>query len=96
MSYTYYHFFKKLSNPLRIAIITQLRKEKTVSQLSKNLNEEQSKVSHALKELHNCNIVKMRKKGKERFYSLSKTIVPILKMIDRHSKEACRFCIYKK
>jgi len=91
---SYFLFFKKLANPLRIKIICSLkRKEKSVSDLSKELKVEQSKLSHALKELLKCHIVDFEKKGKKRFYKLNKeTILPILKLIDKHKKKFCKKC----
>ena len=92
---TYHIFFSKLSSKLRIDIISSLEKKpKSVSELSNELKIEQSKLSHALKELKNCNIVKVEKKGKQRIYSLSKTIIPILKLIECHGKNCtkCRGC----
>jgi len=94
-SSTYHVFFSKLSNPLRIDIICSLEKQpKSVSELSKKLGIEQSKLSHALKELRVCNIVKAEQKGKKRVYSLSQTIIPILRLIECHSKNCnkCRGC----
>ncbi len=89
---TYHIFFSKLSNKLRINIISSLKeKPKSVGELSKELKIEQSKLSHALKELKDCNIVKAEQKGKQRIYSLSKTIIPILRLIDCHSKN-CKKC----
>ena len=96
MKYSTYHvFFSKLSNPLRIKIITSLdEKPKSVNELTEDLNVEQSKLSHALKELRACHIVAVEKKGKKRVYSLSKTIIPILRLIECHSKNCakCRGC----
>ncbi len=92
---TYHIFFSKLSNKLRIDIISNLEKNpKSVTELVKELKIEQSKLSHALRELRECNIVDVKQKGKERVYSLSKTIVPILRLIDCHSKGCgkCRGC----
>ncbi len=92
---TYHIFFSKLSNELRINIISSLEeKPKSVNELSKELSIEQSKLSHALKELKNCNIVKVEQRGKQRIYSLGKTIIPILRLIDYHGKgcEECRGC----
>ena len=87
-SKTYHVFFSKLSNKFRIDIISCLNKKPmSVSGLIKELKVEQSKLSHALKELKECNIVKVEKKGKQRIYSLSKTIIPILRMIECHSKD---------
>jgi len=92
-SSTYHVFFSKLANPLRIEIITSLdEKPKSVNELSEELNVEQSKLSHALKELKECNIVNVHQDGKKRVYSLSKTIIPILKLIEGHSKGCCDEC----
>lgn len=88
---TYHIFFCKLSNPLRIKIISSLnKKEKSVSELVKELKVEQSKLSHALGELRDCSIVNVKQKGKERIYSLSPTIKPILKLIDIHANACCK------
>ena len=90
-SNTYHVFFSKLSNPLRIRIITSLdERAKSVMELSNELKTEQSKLSHALKELKECNIVNVEKKGKKRVYSLGSTIIPILRLIDCHSKDCTR------
>jgi len=86
----YYIFFSKLSTKLRVDIISSLNsKEKSVSDLVKELKMEQSKLSHALKELRDCNIVYFEPRGKERVYFLNKTIKPILKLIDLHSSKCC-------
>ena len=88
---TYHVFFTNLANPLRIKIISSLKeKEKNVTELSRELKIEQSKLSHALRLLRHCNIVEVKQKGKQRIYSLNKkTIIPILKLIDDHSKTFC-------
>jgi len=88
---TYHIFFNNLANPLRIKIITSLEdKEKNVTEISKELKVEQSKISHALSNLKSCRIVKVKQKGKERIYFLNKkTIVPMLKLIDKHVKSFC-------
>ena len=88
---TYHVFFKNLANPLKVNIISVLKeKESSVSEITKKLKEEQSKVSDALASLNHCNIVQSRQKGKQRIYSLNKeTILPILKSIDKHK---CEFC----
>ena len=92
---TYNIFFSKLANPLRIDIITSLdKKEKSVNELVSELKVEQSKLSHALGELKECNIVKVKNQGKNRIYSLSPTIIPILRLIECHSKgcDKCKGC----
>lgn len=88
---TYHIFFTNLANQLRIKIISSLKeKEKNVGELSDSLKVEQSKISHALRLLRNCNIVNVKQVGKQRIYSLNKkTILPILKLIDKHSKRFC-------
>ncbi|MBR9705682.1 winged helix-turn-helix transcriptional regulator [Candidatus Pacearchaeota archaeon] len=88
--HNYHTFFAKLSNPLRIDILSCLEDgEKSVSELVSELKIEQSKLSHALKELKECNIVQSKPKGKKRLYNLSPTIKPILKLIDHHSTRWC-------
>ncbi|MGY4883974.1 MAG: ArsR/SmtB family transcription factor [Nanobdellota archaeon] len=88
---TYHVFFRNLANPLKIRIILFLkRSEMNVSDLSRELGVEQSKVSHALMLLRKCNIVDVHKKGKERIYSLNKnTIIPMFRLIDEHSMRNC-------
>ncbi len=79
-------FFRGLSNRLKIDIILALKKRNmNVSQLGKELRVEQSKLSHALASLKHCSIVHCERKGKNMVYSLNKdTILPILKLIDKH------------
>ena len=94
MKNKYHIFFSKLANPLKVEIISALKqKPYTVKLLSKKLKIEQSKLSHALISLRCCRIVHVKKKGKERLYSLNKqTIIPILKLIDKHEKKYCKCC----
>ncbi|HJX49829.1 MAG TPA: metalloregulator ArsR/SmtB family transcription factor [Candidatus Nanoarchaeia archaeon] len=91
---TYHIFFNNLANPLRVNIILSLKnKEKNVTQISKELKVEQSKISHSLASLRCCNIVEVKQKGKQRVYFLNKkTIIPILKIIDKHARVHCREC----
>ena len=88
----YHIFFRNLSNPLKVKIITELKKKPlTVTQLTEALREEQSKISHALANLRGCNIVKSISEGKQRIYSLNKqTILPIMQIIDKHKKSYCK------
>lgn len=88
----YHIFFTNLANPLKISIIISLtEKEKNVTELSKKLNIEQSKISHALSSLKGCNIVQAKQKGKQRVYFLNKkTIIPMLKLIDKHTSFYCK------
>lgn len=88
---SYNIFFSNLANPLKIGIILSLReKPKSVSELMRDLEVEQSKISHALTSLKCCSIVNMKQRGKERVYSLNDdTIVPMLKLIDKHASVHC-------
>ena len=95
---SYYVFFSNLASELRIKIISELKKgKKNVSEISDSLNIEQSKVSHALRNLRHCNIVNVEVQGKNRIYSLNKdTIIPILNLIDKHATTFCKGkCCYK-
>ncbi len=94
----YHFFFGNLSNPLKIDIITVLKnKNLSVTELVSELNAEQSKLSHALASLRHCHIVEVKRKGKKRIYSLNKqTILPILKILDKHEKKYCKKCCYDK
>ena len=95
---TYHLFFSNLANPLRVEIISQLKnRDMNVGEIANQLEMEQSKVSHALAILKSCNIVNSKREGKQIIYSLNKnTIVPILDLIDKHSKiyckGECKFC----
>jgi DNA-binding transcriptional ArsR family regulator len=93
-SNSYHVFFGNLSNPLKIDILTALKqKPSSVLELAKRLNVEQSKLSHALTSLKYCSIVEVKKDGKKRIYSLNKeTILPMLKIIDRHENKFCKEC----
>ena len=63
---------------------------RTVSEICENLKEEQSKISHDLKKLTLCNIVEIKKQGKNRLYSLNKTtIVPLMKLVEKHVRAYC-------
>jgi len=90
----YHIFFGNLSNKLKVDIISELKdKERSVLDLAKKLNVEQSKLSHALASLRCCSIVNVKQVGKKRVYSLNReTILPILKMIDVHEDKFCKEC----
>lgn len=87
-------FFKNLSSESRIKILDALReKSMNVSEICAKIGEEQSKVSHNLKHLADCNFLEVTQVGKTRVYSLNKdTIVPILDLVDKHVKKHCSTC----
>ena len=84
-------FFGTLANRNRLKIINLLRKEKKcVTDICKQLNFNQTTVSHNLKRLDKCGFVFVEKKGRHRYYSLNKkTIKPLMSLIDEHMHEYC-------
>jgi|TARA_B100001971_G_C18250144_1_gene577512 ArsR family transcriptional regulator len=84
-------FFRTLANDNRLRIINLLRKDtKCVHEICKELNFNQTTVSHNLKRLLHCGFVFVEKKGKHRYYSLNKkTIKPLMSLIDDHIPEYC-------
>ena len=90
----YHIFFGNLANPLKIDIISELKKKScSVLELAGKLKVEQSKLSHALSSLRCCSIVQVKKDGKKRVYQLNKeTILPVLEMIDKHENKFCAKC----
>ncbi|MBI2649703.1 winged helix-turn-helix transcriptional regulator [Candidatus Woesearchaeota archaeon] len=85
-------FFKTLANEQRLKIINLLRKcPKNVTQICKELNFNQTTVSHNLKKLKTCGFVFNKKNGKERIYSINKTTIkPLMELIDKHTDKFCR------
>ncbi len=90
----YHIFFGNLANPLKVDIISELKKgSRSVLELAEKLKVEQSKLSHALASLRCCSIVNVKQEGKKRVYSLNKeTILPMLKLIDKHENKFCGKC----
>ncbi len=92
---SYESFFENFSNKTRINIIESLLKgPKSVTALCQDINEEQSKVSHNLKKLSDCNFLEVKQEGKLRIYSLNKeTIIPLLDLVEKHvNKHCCKEC----
>jgi ArsR family transcriptional regulator len=95
---SYELFFETFSNKTRMKIIEALTESpKSVTEICKSLNEEQSKVSHNLKKLAECNFIEAKREGKKRIYSLNKsTIVPILELVQKHVHTYCKEDCHKK
>ena len=85
-------FLGTLDNKYRLQIINLLREgSKNVTQICKSLNMNQTTASHNLARLKRCGFVFVKNKGKERIYSLnSKTIKPLMKLIDEHMETYCK------
>jgi len=89
----YHTFFSTLATPLRIDILSTLMSgEKNVTEVCSKLGVEQSKMSHALSGLRRCNMVKARKDGKARVYSINRDISQILLLIEQHERKSCKLC----
>lgn len=88
---SYHRFFETVASSLRWAILEALqRRSMSVSEICEELNEEQSKISHNLKILHECHIVDFEKDGKRRIYSLNtETILPLIKLVHSHVAGFC-------
>ena len=85
-------FLGTLNNKYRLEIINLLREgSKNVTQICKSLNMNQTTVSHNLARLKICGFIFVRNNGKERVYSLnSRTIKPLMKLIDEHMETYCK------
>ena len=95
---SYYMFFDTISNKTRMAIIESLLEgDKSVTKICFDLEEEQSKVSHSLKRFMECNFLEVKRDGKKRIYSLNQeTVVPILRLVDKHVAKFCdKSCLSK-
>jgi len=91
-SNAYCLFFKALSNESRIAILNLLKKgPRSVNEISEKLGFEQSRVSHNLACLAFCGFVVSKRDGKNKVYSLNtKTVQPLLDLVDRHIEKHAR------
>jgi DNA-binding transcriptional ArsR family regulator len=87
-----YYFFNVISNKTRWNIISSLYSgEKCVSDICKEITEEQSKVSHNLKILAGCNVVFSKRVGKKIIYRVNKkTLDPLFLIVEKHMKNNCK------
>ena len=91
---SYNHFFETIANKTRLNILQILIEgDLSVSEICIKLNEEQSKVSHNLKILLDCNFISVRQEGKKRIYSVNKeTILPLMDLVKKHISSYCKIC----
>lgn len=91
-------FFETLGNNKRWRIIRLLEREPAnMSSIARELNIEQTLVSHHLRRLESCGFVFVERRGKERVYRLNtETVAPLLKLvshhIDRYCTDRCHYC----
>jgi ArsR family transcriptional regulator, arsenate/arsenite/antimonite-responsive transcriptional repressor len=88
---SYDNFFLNFANRTKLGIILLLRHGPlNVKSIAESVKEEQSTVSHNLRKLTACNILEVKKAGKERIYSLNKdTVMPILELVEKHVEKHC-------
>ncbi len=84
-------FFGTLVSEPRLKIINLLRKgKKNVSEIIKDLNLNQTAVSHDLARLKQCGFVQSKIEGKYRYYVLNEgTIKPLMNLIEKHMGQHC-------
>lgn len=84
-------FFSTLVSESRLKIINLLRHgRKNVSEIMKELQMDQTVVSHDLARLKKCGFVTVEINGKFRYYTLNKkTIRPLMDLIDTHMSHHC-------
>jgi len=88
-----YGFFSTLANPTRLAILENLRTTPlNVTDLAEAIGQEQSMVSHNLRMLERCNLIKGERKGKEKIYSINKeTVEGLFRVVENHAEKHCPF-----
>ena len=87
-------FFQNFANKTKLDIILVLKEKRlSVNQIADKLGQEQSKISHNLKKLIQCNILNVEQQGKQRIYSLNRdTVLPMLKLVEEHVRHHCNEC----
>ncbi|MFP4656620.1 MAG: metalloregulator ArsR/SmtB family transcription factor, partial [Candidatus Woesearchaeota archaeon] len=90
----YNKFFMNLANKMNIEIVELLEEGPlNVKNITQRTQREQSAVSHSLRKLADCNIVKVQKKGRERFYHLNtEFIFAMYDLLDKHAEKYCGVC----
>lgn len=93
-----------LGNELRINILKLLSEgPKTVQEIEKELQVEQSRLSHSLKRLRECNYVDVETVGRKRKYSLKSELLKgfndkhktLFEVLDAHFQKYCEHCKIK-
>ena len=91
-------FFETLSNKTRLRIIDFLMKSgpRRATDIARQMELNQTTVSHNLRRLERCGFVVAEKNGKERIYGISKDAKPLLNLLERHTERFCRLCVEGK
>ena len=88
---SYNNFFTNFAVRSKFDIIMALRdRPLSVNEIVKKVGGEQSAVSHNLKKLSTCRILRVKRDGKQRIYSLNKeTVIPMLSLVEKHVRKYC-------
>lgn len=91
-------FFSVLGNKQRVRILQLLisRGPSSVNDISRQLDIEQSAVSHHVRRLLLCHFVTVTPEGKERIYAINEeTVKPLFVLIEKHVKQYCvKGCVH--
>jgi len=82
---------KCVADDTRLQILVILKNgERCVCEIMKNLNKEQSLISHHLQALRRCGLIKRRREGKKIMYRLTDpSILKLLAAIEKLSDKSC-------
>ena len=82
---------KCVADDTRLQILVILKNgERCVCEIMKNLNKEQSLISHHLQALRRCGLIKRRREGKKIMYRLTDpSILKLLAAIEKLSNKSC-------
>jgi ArsR family transcriptional regulator len=82
---------KCLADDTRLQILDALKNgERCVCEIMKDLNKEQSLLSHHLQTLRRCKLVKFRWDGKKKMYRLAEpSVLKLLTDLEKLSKKSC-------
>lgn len=95
---SYDKFFMNFANETRQRIIGCLmEREMSVGEITAEIGEEQSNVSHHLAHLIKCRILRVKKQGQKRIYTVNKrTVKPMLALVEKHMSGNCSCCPMSK
>lgn len=87
----YYLFFSTLASRTNLAIIDVLRKKpKSVSQISKELNQQKTVILHHVKQLEHSAVIRSEESKVEQLYSLNKEIIePLYEILEFYASKYC-------
>ncbi len=87
----YYMIFSTLANRTRLAIIDLLKDgDKTASEISKLLEQDESVIHNNLSHLRNCFLILSSGSGKQQTYCLNKEILePLSECLEFHVEKYC-------